>query len=104
MTALPKRIFDRRFYPRTLINGDIKLTKSQDTSSEQALILNISQTGVLIGTNSKLDIQAQLNLKMESDREDEAPIEITAEVIRSAEESDECKYTYGCLILEAAGV
>ncbi len=104
MTALPKRIFDRRFYPRTLINGEISISSEQNTTCDKGLMLNISQTGVLIGTNNKLDIQTQLNLVMESERVDEAPIEILAEVIRTAEKSNECKYTYGCLILETVGV
>lgn len=104
MTALPKRIFDRRFYPRTLINGDIKINSDQFNTYDEGLMLNISQTGVLIGTNHKLNLQSQINLIMEPDQQGEAPIEIVAEVVRNAEKSDACDYTYGCLILTTSGV
>ena len=100
MSALPNSNLDRRYYPRTLINSQVKYKLSDESTYNTGLMLDISQTGILIGSNHQLQTDTPITVMMESGQEDESPIEIAAEVIRIAEAFDSYDYTYGCMILD----
>jgi len=100
MSALPCFNLDRRFSPRTNINSQIKYKLTGDSSFTSGLMLNISQFGLALSLDQKIPENTQLNVLMESDRKDEAPIEIFAEIVRTSKSSNEYAYTYGCIILE----
>ena len=100
MSALPINDFDQRVFPRVAINGEVKYKLEKESEFHPGMMINISQTGALISLDQQLPTEARLTLVMEADRENQSPIEITAEVIRIAENSSEYAYNYGCMILD----
>ena len=100
MLNLSEKNFDRRNYPRTLINSQVSYKLANDTSYSEAIMIDVSQTGVLLDLKHELAEEALLTLIMKSDKEDEPPIEITAEVARAANANNDDTYSYGCLILD----
>jgi len=100
MSVVPCFNLNRRFCTRTNINSQIKYKLTSDTSFTTGLMLNISQFGLALSLDQELPTNSQLNVSMESDRKDDAPIEIFAEIVRTSKSSNEYAYTYGCVILE----
>ena len=62
--------------------------------------MNISQTGALIELGDDVPEDTRLYLLMKTERAEEPPIEIIAEVIRQSETSSDNRYAYGCIILD----
>lgn len=95
--------YDRRSSTRNLINGAVRFKSDSDNDFSKAIIIDISQTGVLIGLDRAIDTNTQFTLMLEEDEKYEGPIEIHAEVIRLDKSlGDDC-YTYGCKIMEING-
>lgn len=92
--------YDRRSSDRSIINGTTHIKLANHDTLNPAVILDLSQTGVLIGVAQKLDIHSEFCLLVESRTEQQRSYEIYAEVIRLEKSlGDEC-YTYGCSIQE----
>ncbi len=95
--------YDRRSAPRTLINGAIKFKCSSDNDFSRALIVDISETGVLIGLDHRISNDQEIMLMLEAKDQYEGQIEIAAKVVRLAKSlGDDC-YTYGCEIHTISG-
>ena len=71
-----------------------------EESYKDAVLVNISEAGALIGVNEKLDLDTQLYLLLESTEENQEPVQMLAEIIRSADSIDGYTYCYGCMILD----
>jgi len=100
MEPLPNNNDDRRYYNRTDVGCHVVYKPFNEEDFREARLINISETGALIGVNEKLDIDTHLYLKIESTEEDEQPIQMLAETIRSAEKIEGYDYCYGCMILD----
>ena len=100
MESVPKTNVDRRHYSRTEIDSQVAYKLINDESYKDAVLVNISEAGALIGVNEKLDLDTQLYLLLESTEENEKPVQMLAEIIRSADSIDGYTYCYGCMILD----
>jgi len=100
MSALPVTDLDRRNYPRTSINSEIMYKPMDDTSFCIGTLVDISRAGALINVDQELDIDSHIHLVFASTREDEAPIKLSADIIRTAEPCGDLAYSYGCMILD----
>jgi len=90
---------ERRFSPRADINGEIKYRLPDDSNFSSGILINVSQTGVLISLKHKVPDDTVLTVLMESHLDDEPPVEISTEIIREASFSENHAYCYGCKIL-----
>jgi hypothetical protein len=63
-------------------------------------MINISQSGALISLDRELFIDTRIILLIESQQDDEPAIEITADIVRIADEPGPFACTYGCMILD----
>ena len=100
MSAVAFNQPEQRVYPRVVINGEIKYKLSEDQPFNDAMMINISQSGLLISLDQQLDTDTRLTLLMESGKDDQSPIEIIAEVIRVADNNSDYAYDYGCTIVD----
>lgn len=100
MEQSPQKNTDRRYYHRTDIGSPVAYKPYNDESYRDGILVNISETGALIGVNEKLELDTHLYLKMESGEENEPPIQMLAETIRVAEKLEGYEYCYGCMILD----
>ena len=91
---------DRRYYTRTEIGCQVAYRRFNEEKYKEGVLVNISETGALIGVNEKLDLDTHLYLIIESAEEDEQPIQMLAETIRLADTVDGFDYCYGCMILD----
>lgn len=95
--------YDRRSSSRNTINGIVKFKCNDDTEFGKALIIDISQTGVLIGLDQQIGDETQVCLMLEDNSQYEGPIEIKANVVRLAKSLGDNCYTYGCKICDISG-
>ena len=95
--------YDRRSFPRTAIHSDVKCRLPGQEICINGFMIDISHAGVLIGLNEKLQRYSEISLLMESENDYEGPIEIIAEVVRSATPLESFAYTYGCKICGLSG-
>lgn len=100
MEPKPNNYVDRRYYNRTDIDCSITYRPFQQENYKDAVLINISETGALIGVHEELGIDAQIYLKIESTDENEQSIQMLAETVRSADMLDGYEYCYGCMILD----
>jgi len=100
MEPVHKTNVDRRYYKRTGIDCHLVYKLIHEENYKDAVLVNISETGALIGVNEKLDLDTHLNLLLESTEENEQPIQMMAVTIRSADTIDGYAYCYGCMILD----
>jgi len=100
MTATPITDFERRVSQRVPIDGQIKYKLENETRFHTGMMIDISQSGVLISLNQPLTVNTRLSLLMESDNSGEPAIEICAVIIRIAEHASDYAYSYGCMILD----
>ena len=100
MEPVPNTNIDRRYYNRTDIGCQVTYKPFNEENYKDAILVNISETGALIGVNEKLDLDSHLYLILESSDKDEQPIQMLAETIRTAETIDGYAYCYGCMILD----
>ncbi len=100
MSALAAIDYDRRNYPRFSTNSEIKYKPSEDTSFYNGIMVDISETGALINVEHKLEIDSHVTLVVNSNKEGEAPIKLSADIIREADPCGDLKYSYGCMILD----
>jgi len=91
---------DRRYYNRTEIDCHVVYKLINDENHKDAVLVNISEAGALIGVNEKLDLGTHLYLLLEPAEENEQPIQMLSETIRSADTVDGYAYSYGCMILD----
>ncbi len=94
---------ERRTAIRSHINGETRFKLENGDIYSKALIIDMSQTGVLIGIDKILQAHTRFCLTMESEKDYEGSIEIHAEVIRLQKELGDGCYTYGCKIHEVSG-
>ena len=95
--------YDRRSSARNEINGAVRFKCDNESEFSKAIIIDISQTGVLIGLDKEIEKNTRFTIMLEEEEKYEGPIEIHAEVIRLDKSlGDEC-YTYGCKITEING-
>ena len=95
--------YDRRSAPRNMINGVTQIKLADNDTYHKALIIDLSQTGILIGTDQPLEKHTQFSLLFESDVDAELPIEIQAKVVRLASSLGDNCFTYGCAISDVTG-
>lgn len=100
MEPVLKSDAERRYYNRTDVRCQVIYRPFKEEAFKDAVLINISETGVLIGTNEKLDLDTHLYLKIESPDDEEQPIQLLIETIRDAEKFDAFEYCYGCMILD----
>jgi len=100
MQPEPNISAERRYYNRTEIECAVAYRPFKQEEYKQAVLINISETGALIAVNEKLGIDAQIFLKLESTDENEQPIQMLAETVRSSERLNGYEYCYGCMILD----
>jgi len=100
MSAVPSINLDRRANPRTNINSQIKYWLTNNTSCNFGIVLNISQYGIALGLDQEIPTNSKLNVLMESEQKDEAPIEMITEIVRISKSFNDHAYSYGCKILE----
>ena len=91
---------DRRYYNRTEIDCQIVYKLVNEEIYKDAVLINLSEAGALIGVNEELELDTQLYLRLESTEENKQPIQMLAETIRSADAIDGYTYCYGCMILD----
>ena len=96
--------FERRVSPRVTINGELKYKLEGETDFREGVMLDLSQSGTLISLDQQLDIHTHLTLLIESDKDNEQPIEITAKIVRIANHNGKYYHTYGCMILDVKDV
>lgn len=94
---------ERRTSIRSSINGQTRFKLENGDTYSKALIIDMSQTGVLIGIDKPLQEHTRFFLTMESESDYEGSIEIHAEVIRLQRELGDGCYTYGCMIHDVSG-
>jgi len=99
MSKLSDNTTERRFSPRAPINSEIKYRLPDDTNLSSGILINVSQTGILIGLKHKLSGDTILTVLMESHLDDEPPVEISTEIIREASYCENHAYCYGCKII-----
>ena len=100
MKPMPKQSEDRRYYERTEICSPVKYRLSEEDDYKEALLINISETGALIGVNEELGMDTHIYMKMESDEVNQQPIKILVDTVRNAETIEGYQYCYGCMILD----
>ena len=100
MSKLSTITIDRRFSPRAPINGKMKYRLPENRNLSSGILINISQTGALLGFKHKMPADTVLTVLMESHLDDEPPVEITTEIIREATYNEGHSYCYGCRILD----
>ncbi|MBT8438461.1 MAG: PilZ domain-containing protein [Gammaproteobacteria bacterium] len=91
---------DRRNYNRTEIDCQVVYKLVNEETYKDAVLVNLSEAGALIGINEKLELDTQLYLQLESTEENQQPIKMLVETIRSADTTDGYSYCYGCMILD----
>lgn len=90
--------YDRRASQRSIVNGTTRLRLDNHEDFNPAVILDLSQTGVLIGVDMELQLHDQFKLMIDARSSQQQSYVIHAEVIRLEKSlGDEC-YTYGCCI------
>jgi len=100
MSKTTDNTIDRRFSPRAPINGDIKYRLANANELSSGTLINLSQTGALLGLKHKVSEETVLTILMESHLDDEPPVEISTEIIRVATYCEDHAYCYGCKILD----
>ncbi len=103
MSNLHLENYDRRSSARNLINGVVRFKCDEDTEFSKAIIIDISQTGILIGLDKSMENKTEFTLMLEEEEKYEGPIEIHAVVIRLDKSLGDNCYTYGCKIKEING-
>ncbi|MFW2373914.1 MAG: PilZ domain-containing protein [Gammaproteobacteria bacterium] len=91
---------DRRYYNRTDIGCHVTYKLFNEEKYKDAVLVNISETGALLGVSEELNIDTHLYLIVESTDEYEQPIQMLAETIRTADSIEGYAYCYGCMILD----
>lgn len=99
MSKLSNNVTERRFSPRASINGEIKYRLPDDSDFSSGILINVSQTGVLIGLKHEVPDDTVLTVLMESHLDDEPPVEISTAIIREASFCENHAYCYGCKII-----
>jgi len=99
MSKLSSNTIDRRFSPRASINGEIKYRRPDNSDMSSGVLINISQTGALLGLKHKIPEDTVITVLMESHLDDEPPVEISTEIIRVETYCEDHSYCYGCKIL-----
>lgn len=100
MPAVPVDVLDRRVYPRIAVNGAVKYRLQPEAEFSDGLMIDISQTGLLIRLDKPLHVDTLVYLRMEADQTNDNPIEITAEIVRIADSDLPDQFCYGCMILD----
>jgi len=100
MSKISNSTKERRFSPRASINGEIKYRLPDDSNFSSGILINVSQTGVLIGLKHKVSDDAVLTVLMESHLDDEPPVELSTEIVREASFCENHAYCYGCKIID----
>ncbi len=94
--------YDRRGFPRNIINTPIDVKSSASPEYRTVILLDLSHSGLLIGCDSPLDGN-ELEFRMQSEKEFEGSIGIRAEIVRFVEATEDFPYVYGCVINEVSG-
>ncbi|MCW8933586.1 MAG: PilZ domain-containing protein [Gammaproteobacteria bacterium] len=100
MSKLSDNIIEKRFSPRAAINGQIKYRLADESNLSSGILLNVSQTGALIGLKHKVPENTVLTILMESHLDDEPPVEISTKIIRTENDCEDHAYCYGCKIID----
>jgi len=100
MSNLSNNTIERRFSPRAPINGEIKYRLPENADLSSGVLINISQTGALLGLKHKLPEDTVLTILMESHLNDEPPVEISTEITRIETYCEDYSYCYGCKIID----
>ena len=99
MSVLPENDVEKRLYPRIAINGEAKYKLDKNAEYKNGMMINLSQNGVLICLDQELPTETRMTLLMQSDNDDEAPVEITIEIVRVVKRDNDGAHNYGCKIL-----
>ncbi|MFO1434756.1 MAG: PilZ domain-containing protein [Candidatus Competibacteraceae bacterium] len=89
---------ERRAFARIEINSTIEYFLDNRNTPLAGMLDNMSPGGFLLWTEQTLPLGAKVFIAIDSDKEVEAPIEITATVIRINDEKLGANFGYGCLI------
>lgn len=95
---------ERRAFTRIEINSTIEYVLDDKGTPLAGMLDNMSACGFLLWTEQTLPLGAKVFIAIASDKEEEAPIEVTASVIRLNGEKRGADFGYGCLIEEVTEV
>ncbi len=95
---------EKRAHPRIDVCGKVHFKGESMEEFEQGELRNVSQTGILLWTQSQFELGDMLSIMIEPDEPGSAPIEMKAKIVRNHIGEDNERLGYGCLIVEKTGI
>ena len=95
---------ERRAFTRIEIDSTVEYFLDGKGSPLAGMLDNMSANGFLLWTEQTIPLGSKVFISIKPDKEEEAPIEITATVIRIDGEKRGVDFGYGCLIEDATEV
>lgn len=95
---------ERRAFARIEINSTIEYFMDDKGTTLAGMLDNMSPGGFLLWTEQALPLGAKVFISITPDKEAEAPIKVTATVIRINDEKSGPNFGYGCLIEDVTEV
>ena len=95
---------EKRAHPRIDVCGKVHFKGESMEEFEQGELRNVSQTGILLWTQSQFELGDMLSIMIEPDEPGSAPIEMKAKIVRNHLGKDNERLGYGCLIIEKTGI
>ncbi len=89
---------ERRAFARIEIDSTVEYFLENRDSPLPGMLDNMSASGFLLWTEQTILLGSKVFISIKPDKEEEAPIEITATVIRINGEKRGANLGYGCLI------
>ena len=89
---------DRRRHPRHDVGGRCAYRIGNQTGYGQAVLHDISQSGLSIGSYQKIVVGRSVTILIETKRPNHLPLMIRATVVRDAGITNDGIFRYGCLI------
>jgi len=90
--------FERRAFSRIEIDSTVDYFLDGKGSPLAGMLDNMSAKGFLLWTEQTIPLGSKVFISIKSDKKEEAPIEVTATVIRINGEKRGANFGYGCLI------
>jgi hypothetical protein len=97
-------IHDHRSSARHEIDTPVMYRTEQMQAFESAVIKNISETGVLISTNRKIELGSRIHAIIPEDGKVKQPVHLIVTIVREAGGETEHAFAYGCRIEQLFGL
>lgn len=87
--AMLTQTSERRMFTRIEINSTIEYSLNEQDNFLEGMLDNMSASGFLLWTELTIPVGSKVFISIKPDKEEEAPIEVTATVIRINPEKEE---------------